>query len=115
MAGEGAMMTAWVCLLTAGIFEVVWAVAMKVSQGLTRKMPAAVTVAGIVASFYFLALSLEELPLGTAYAIWTGMGTLGAAIAGIVLFKESAGMVKFLCIALILAGTAGLKLLAGRA
>lgn len=106
-------MTAWICLLIAGVLEVVWAVAMKVSQGLTRKIPAVVTVAGIVSSFYFLALAMKALPLGTAYAIWTGIGTLGAAVFGIVLFKERAGFLKFFCIALILAGIAGLRLLAG--
>lgn len=75
------MMAARAYLLTAGVLEVVWAVAMKVSQGLTRKIPAVVMVAGLVSSFYFLALSLEYLPLGTAYAVWTGMGTLGTAIS----------------------------------
>lgn len=81
MAGKGGMMAAWAYLLTAGVLEVVWAVAMKVSQGLTRKIPAVVMVAGLVSSFYFLALSLEYLSLGTAYAVWTGMGTLGTAIS----------------------------------
>lgn len=81
MAGKGGMMAARAYLLTAGVLEVVWAVAMKVSQGLTRKIPAVVMVSGLVSSFYFLALSLEYLPLGTAYAIWTGMGTLGTAIS----------------------------------
>ena len=108
-------MTAWAYLLTAGMLEVVWAVMMKVSQGLTRKIPAVVTVAGIISSFYFLALSLAYLPLGTAYAVWTGMGMLGTAIFGMVLFKEPAGFVKFFCIGLIMAGTAGLKFLAGPA
>ncbi|MCM1281486.1 MAG: multidrug efflux SMR transporter [Alistipes senegalensis] len=105
-------MTAWFWLFAAGLLEVVWAVAMKVSQGMTRKVPAVVTVAGILGSFYFLGLSLADLPLGTAYAIWTGTGTLGAAVLGMALFREPAGFLRFLCIALILAGTAGLKFLA---
>ena len=101
----------WFYLFTAGIFEIVWAVAIKYSQGFTKKPASFVTIAGIVLSFYFLALSLKSLPLGTAYAIWTGLGTLGTVIFGAVLFKEYLNIRKIFCIALIVMGIVGCKFL----
>lgn len=100
----------WVFLFIAGIFEVGWAVCLKYSQGFTKIIPSGCTVVLMIASFYFLALALRGLPLGTAYAVWTGIGTLGTVILGIVLFGESASFIRIICIALIVAGIAGLKL-----
>jgi len=101
----------WIYLLIAGFFEVAWAIGMKMSNGFTDVKISTLTVIGMIASFYFLALSLKHIPLGTAYAIWTGIGTVGTVILGIILFKEPASIVRCLCIFLILAGVVGLKLL----
>jgi quaternary ammonium compound-resistance protein SugE len=101
----------WVYLFVAGLLEIVWAVGLKYTEGFTRLMPSAVTLAAMGASMALLGLALRTLPLGTAYAIWTGIGTVGTAIAGMVLLGEPAGAVRLLCIALIVAGIFGLKLL----
>lgn len=101
----------WMYLLIAGLFEISWAVGLKFSHGFTQIIPSVLTVAGMIASFYFLSLALKNLPLGTAYAIWTGIGTLGTVIFGIILFKEPVTAVRLVCIALILSGITGLKLL----
>lgn len=101
----------WFYLLIAGIFEISWAVGLKFSHGFTQIIPSILTVIGMIASFYFLALALKNLPLGTAYAIWTGIGTVGTVILGIILFKEPATALRLLCIALIICGITGLKLL----
>lgn len=100
----------WFFLLVAGGFEVFWAIGLKYSHGFTRLVPSILTVLGMIASFYFLSLALKNLPLGTAYAIWTGIGTIGTVILGIFLFKEPMDLVRLVCIGLILAGVAGLKL-----
>ena len=102
----------WMFLFIAGLFEISWAVGLKFSHGFTQLIPSVLTVAGMVASFYFLSLALKNLPLGTAYAIWTGIGTLGTVILGIILFKEPVTAMRLFCIALILSGITGLKLLA---
>jgi quaternary ammonium compound-resistance protein SugE len=101
---------AWLVLILAGLLEIGWAVGLKYTAGFTRLLPTALTVASMVASLGLLGLSLKALPLGTAYAIWTGVGTLGTAILGIVLFGEEAGVARLACIGLIVAGIAGLKL-----
>ena len=101
----------WMFLFIAGLFEISWAVGLKFSHGFTQLIPSVLTVAGMVASFYFLSLALKNLPLGTAYAIWTGIGTLGTVILGIILFKEPVTAMRLFCIALILSGITGLKLL----
>ena len=101
----------WIFLLIAGLFEISWAVGLKFSHGFTQIIPSVLTVIGMVASFYFLALPLKSLPLGTAYAIWTGIGTLGTVIFGIILFKEPVTAMRLVCIALILSGITGLKLI----
>ncbi len=101
----------WIYLLIAGFFEISWAVGLKFSHGFTQIVPSVLTVAGMVASFYFLALALRSLPLGTAYAIWTGIGTIGTVVFGIVLFKEPVTVMRLFCIALIVCGITGLKLL----
>ncbi len=101
----------WLYLLIAGLFEISWAVGLKFSHGFSQIVPSILTIVGMVASFYFLALALKNLPLGTAYAIWTGIGTLGTVILGIILFKEPASLPRLFCIALIISGITGLKLL----
>ena len=97
-------------LFIAGIFEISWAIGLKYSHGFTQPLISVVTVICMIASFYFLALALKSLPLGTAYAIWTGIGTLGTVILGIILFKEPATAMRLACIALIITGITGLKL-----
>ncbi|MDQ8033078.1 QacE family quaternary ammonium compound efflux SMR transporter [Bordetella genomosp. 1] len=100
----------WVILVLAGLFEVVWAIGLKYTHGFTRLMPSVVTVAGMIVSFWLLATAMKTLPLGTAYAVWVGIGTLGAFIAGIVLFGESASPMRIASVMLIVAGLVGLKL-----
>jgi len=104
------MSTAWFALLLAGILEVIWALSMKYSDGLTRFWPTVATVVAILLSFVTLALSLKSVPFGTAYALWTGMGAAGSIVVGIVLFQESADPLRLSCLALIVAGMIGLKL-----
>lgn len=101
----------WMFLLIAGFFEISWAVGLKFSHGFTQIIPSILTVVGMVASFYFLALALRNLPLGTAYAIWTGIGTIGTVIFGIILFKEPVTAMRLVCITLIISGITGLKLI----
>jgi quaternary ammonium compound-resistance protein SugE len=100
----------WLILVLAGIFEVVWAVGLKYTAGFTRLVPSAIVVVSMLASVLLLAQAMKSLPLGTAYAIWVGIGTIGAFVAGIMLFGESAGWVRLLSVALILTGLIGLKL-----
>jgi quaternary ammonium compound-resistance protein SugE len=104
------MPIAWLSLLMAGGLEVIWALGLKYSHGFTRFWPSVVTLAAIVMSFALLGLSLRSVPFGTAYAIWTGIGAAGAAIAGMFLFGESTDAARVCCLALIVAGTIGLKL-----
>ena len=101
---------AWFVLLLAGLLEIGWAVGLKYTEGFTRPWPTLGTVACMIASLVLLGLSLRTLPLGTAYAIWTGIGTVGTAVLGIALFGESADAMRLGCIALIVAGIVGLKL-----
>ncbi|MBO5556485.1 MAG: multidrug efflux SMR transporter [Oscillospiraceae bacterium] len=101
----------WLFLLLAGVLEVTWACAMKLSDGFTVLLPSAVTAAGYLLSAMFLSLALRELPLGTAYAMWTGFGILGTSILGVVLFREQLTLPQGICVLLILAGIVGLKLL----
>lgn len=101
----------WMYLFIAGLFEISWAVGLKFTHGFSQIIPSVLTVAGMIASFYFLALALKHLPLGTAYAIWTGIGTIGTVIFGIILFKEPVSAMRLVCIALIVSGITGLKLL----
>ena len=101
----------WIYLVIAGLFEVGWAMGLKYSQGFTKILPSVLTVIGMIASFYFLSLSLKSLPLGNAYAIWTGIGTVGTVILGIVLFKEPMNVMRMMCILFIVFGIIGLKLI----
>ncbi|QAT44012.1 quaternary ammonium compound efflux SMR transporter SugE [Aminipila luticellarii] len=100
----------WLFLGTAGLFEVCWAVSLKYSHGFTKLLPSVVTVIGMILSFYFLSLALKTLPLGTSYAIWTGIGTVGTVILGILFFKEPADLMRLICIGFIVTGIIGLKL-----
>lgn len=101
---------AWAYLFIAGVFEIVWVVAMKYAQGFTKPIPSAVMIVGMIISFGFLAVAVKHLPLGTSYAIWTGIGAIGAMIAGIILFGESASAFRIASASLILIGIIGLKL-----
>lgn len=103
---------AWMLLLVAGLLEVVWAVGLKYTQGFTRLVPSVLTVSAMIVSVWLLALAMKTLPVGTAYAVWTGIGVIGAVVFGILLFGESASPARLACIALIVGGIIGLKLLA---
>ncbi|MBR0599441.1 quaternary ammonium compound efflux SMR transporter SugE [Sinanaerobacter chloroacetimidivorans] len=100
----------WIFLLVAGGFEVLWAIGLKYSFGFTRLIPSIFTIIGMIASFYFLSLALKNLPIGTAYAIWTGIGTVGTVILGIILFKEPMNMSRVVFISFIIIGIIGLKI-----
>jgi quaternary ammonium compound-resistance protein SugE len=101
---------AWIVLALAGLFEVGWAVGLKYTAGFTRLVPSVLTVASMIVSLGLLGVALRTLPLGTAYAVWTGIGTIGTALLGIWLFEEAATALRLACIGLILAGIVGLKL-----
>ena len=101
---------AWLILFVAGLTEVGWAVGLKYTQGFSRPMPTALTVIAMVLSLWLLGLAVRTLPLGTAYAIWTGIGTVGTVLVGIGLFNEPASVLRVLCVALIVTGIVGLKL-----
>jgi quaternary ammonium compound-resistance protein SugE len=101
---------AWALLFFAGLFEIGWAIGLKYTDGFTRPWPSAWTVAAMVASVVLLALAVRTLPIGTAYAVWTGIGAAGTVILGIVLFGEPATLPRLFFVALIVAGIAGLKL-----
>ena len=103
---------AWLILLLAGLLEIGWAIGLKYTDGFTRLMPTVLTATSMVASVVLLGIAVRTLPLGTAYAVWTGVGTVGTVILGIVLFAEPATAVRLGCISLIIAGIAGLKLTA---
>lgn len=105
---------AWVYLVVAGVFEIIWVVGLKYAQGFTRLTPSVVTVVAMLASFLFLAQAVKTVPVGTSYAVWTGIGAAGTAVFGILLFSESASPARLLCIGLIVAGIIGLKLTSGR-
>ncbi|BCB20302.1 quaternary ammonium compound efflux SMR transporter SugE [Bosea sp. ANAM02] len=101
---------AWLYLFVAGLFEVGWAIGLKYTQGFTRLLPTLFTGASMIVSLGLLGLALKSLPVGTAYAVWTGIGTIGTAILGIALLGEPAGALRLACIGLIVAGIVGLKL-----
>lgn len=103
---------AWICLIVAGLLEMVWATAMKLSAGFTKVGWAVLTVAAMACSVYLLAQAVKTLPMGTAYAIWTGIGALGAVVLGIVIFHEPATAARIFFAALLLVGIIGLKVTA---
>jgi len=104
---------AWLLLVIAGIFEVVWAVALKFSQGFTRLWPTVITIAGLAISTYLLAQAAKTLPIGTAYAVWTGIGAVGVVLLGILLLGEPRSLPRLLFVALIVIGIVGLNLTSG--
>lgn len=101
---------AWVYLFIAGGFEIIWAVGLKYTEGFTRFWPSVVTVGAMGVSLFFLAQALKSIPMGTAYAVWTGIGAVGIAILGIILFGESRDFMRVIFILVIVAGIAGLRL-----
>ncbi len=101
----------WIWLCIAGMFEICWAVGMKYSHGFTRLYPSIFTAVTMFASLGCLALAMRTLPLGTAYAVWTGIGTVGTVIVGMIFFGESTAILRILCLLLIVSGIVGLKLL----
>ncbi|MBD0413362.1 quaternary ammonium compound efflux SMR transporter SugE [Oryzicola mucosus] len=102
----------WIFLVFAGLFEIGWAVGLKYTDGFSRPMPTVLTVASMIVSLGLLGLALRDLPVGTAYAIWTGIGTVGTAVLGMWLFGEPATAMRLACIGLIVSGIVGLKLVA---
>ena len=104
---------AWMLLVVAGLLEIVWSISMKASHGFTKHHFTAITIIAAWLSFGLLGLALRQLPVGTAYAVWTGIGAVGAAVLGIVIFGESLSAARIGCIALIICGILGLKLLGG--
>lgn len=100
----------WILLVLAGLFEIVWAVGLKYTEGFTRLWPTVGTVSAMIVSFGLLAHVLKTLPIGTAYAIWTGIGAVGTALVGIIVLGESASPARLACIGMIAAGIVGLKL-----
>lgn len=104
---------AWLYLLIAGAFEVVWAISLKDIDGFNKPTPLIVTILGMIVSFSFLSLALKNLPIGTAYAIWTGIGAVGVATYGIIFLGESANFIRIICLFLIVSGIVGLKLISG--
>ena len=107
-------MMPWLYLLIAGLLEIGWAIGLKYTDGFTRLWPSVATVACMAASFFLLALSLKTIPVGTAYAVWTGIGAAGTALLGMILFGESREVARLVCIVMIVAGTVGLKIFSGQ-
>jgi quaternary ammonium compound-resistance protein SugE len=103
------MTTSWILLLVAGLLEVVWAIGLKYTDGFSKLIPSVITITAMIASVWLLALALKGIPVGTGYAVWTGIGAVGTAILGIVLFNEAATAARLACIGLIVAGIFGLK------
>ena len=101
----------WFILLLAGAAEITWAIGLKYADGFKNLLPCAITVIGYIASLLLLELALRKLPLGTAYAVWTGIGIVGTSVLGVILFKEHLSLAQALCILLIIGGIAGLKIL----
>lgn len=101
---------AWLLLFAAGLMEIGWAIGLKYTEGFTRLVPTVLTLAAMAISLGLLGLALKTLPIGTAYAVWTGIGAVGTAILGIMLFDDPATLARLACIGLIVAGIAGLKL-----
>ena len=102
----------WTLLFFAGLFEIAWAIGLKYTEGFSKPVPSVLTVAAMVASVVLLGLAMKQLPVGTAYAVWTGIGTVGTVILGIVLMGDSASPLRLACLGLIMLGIVGLKLTA---
>jgi quaternary ammonium compound-resistance protein SugE len=106
----GGLIMAWFTLFVAGLMEITWAIGLKYTEGFTRPVPSVLTLASMAASVVLLGLALRTLPIGTAYAVWTGIGAVGTALLGIWLFGEPATIMRLLCIGVIVSGIVGLKL-----
>lgn len=104
---------AWIYLVIAGMFETAWAIGLKYTEGFSRLWPSVFTVAAMIVSFKLLAMALRTIPVGTGYAVWTGIGAVGTAVLGMVLFGESREPMRLACIGLIVAGIVGLKFASG--
>ncbi len=104
------MSASWLCLIIAGCFEVAWALGIKYTDGFSRPVPSVMTVGAMIVSVWLLAIALKSIPVGTGYAVWVGIGAVGAAIGGVILFGESRSLPRIACILLIVAGVVGLKL-----
>ena len=102
-------MSAWICLILAGLFEIVWAVGLRYTEGFTRLWPSVWTGAAMIVSFVLLSRALQTIPVGTGYAVWTGIGAAGTAVVGMLVLGESREVLRLVCIGLILAGVVGLK------
>ena len=100
----------WVTLIIAGIFEIFWAIGLKYTDGFTKLIPSLLTIFAMLISFWLLSISLKTLPLGTAYAIWVGIGTIGTVIAGVILFNDSLNLLRIVSIIFIILGIIGLKI-----
>lgn len=105
---------AWLILFIAGLFECAWAVGLKYSEGFSRPVPSVLTIAAMLVSFWLLSIAMKTVPVGTAYAVWTGIGAAGVAVAGMLLFNEPRDLARLFCIFLIIAGVAGLRFLPGK-
>ncbi len=101
---------AWVYLTVAGLFEIGWAIGLKYSDGFSKPFPSSLTIIAMVLSVWLLALAMKSIPVGTAYAVWTGIGAIGVAVLGMVLFGESREILRLVCLFLIITGIIGLKL-----
>lgn len=113
MIGYSETRMPWLILILAGVLETAWAVGLKYTDGFSRPVPTALTVAALIASVWLLALSVRTLPLGTAYAVWTGIGAVGTVIYGILRFGESASWFRLACVGLIIVGLVGLRFAPG--
>lgn len=99
----------WFLVFVSGLLEVGWAIGLKASAGLTRPLPTALTIAGMLASFALLSIAVRQLPIGTAYAVWVGIGAVGTAVLGMLIYNEPASALRLGCLALVIAGIIGLK------
>jgi len=107
------MSISWIFLIIAGCLECGWAVGIKYTEGFSRPVPSVLTVLAMVASFWLLSLAMKTIPVGTAYAVWTGIGAVGVALFGIILFDEPRDLARVLCLLLIISGVIGLKVFSG--
>ena len=105
---------AWILLIIAGLFETVWVVSLKYSEGFTKLWPSVITIVAMAISIYLLAIAMKSLPLGTSYAVWTSIGAIGAVIFGVVFFGESKDLLKIVFIAMIIGGIVGLKVISSK-
>jgi quaternary ammonium compound-resistance protein SugE len=105
---------AWILLIIAGLFETVWVVSLKYSEGFTKLWPSVITIVTMAISIYLLAIAMKSLPLGTSYAVWTSIGAIGAVIFGVVFFGESKDLLKIVFVAMIIGGIVGLKVISSK-